>query len=88
MPKPEATKIINLDGRPLLVDEQSQQVKALIDLFDEFRVRAYELGVQKVAYDAAINQMQQQIAAVLNAETEAKAAQAAPTAPSAANEGQ
>lgn len=75
MPRPDPTKIINMDGRPLLVDDQSVNVKALIELFDHLRGKAYEVGLEKVTVDAALAQVQQQIANTINAEQQQALAQ-------------
>lgn len=77
MPRPEVTKIINIDGKPLLVEQMSEQVKQLVEVLDELRTKQYDANLVKIQADTAVAFVQNQLAAVIQQEQAAAAETAA-----------
>lgn len=76
MPRPEVTKIINIDGKPLLVEQMSEQVKQLVEVLDELRAKQYDANVAKIRADTSVAFVQNQLSAVIQQEMQQQAAPA------------
>lgn len=79
MPKVEDVKVLNIDGVPYAVDSMSDQVKALVEVYNEWNHDEAEARSRLMQLQAAKNDLSRQIIMQVRTEKaqEAEAAAAA-----------
>jgi hypothetical protein len=78
MPKVEDIKVLNIDGVPYAVDGMSDDVKRMVDLFNEWSQKEVDVRSELAMVQAAKNDLSRNI--ILQVRKEKEEAEAAETA--------
>lgn len=71
MAKLEDIKVINVDGTPIAVEELSQAVKGLVDIYNVFRNDEVDAKYELIKVQAALRDIQREIIVTIKQEQEA-----------------
>lgn len=70
MPKHQDIKVLNIDGVPYAVDGMSDQVKGLVEIYNEWAQREGDLKSDILMVQSAMNNLSQQIVESVRREKE------------------
>ena len=70
MAKLEDIKVINVDGTPIAVEELSQSVKGLVDIYNVFRNDEVDAKYELIKVQAALRDIQREIIVTIKQEQE------------------